>query len=72
MFNDPLGKEHFLNMAEEWTATAAERLGVTGDTITAAIERGWTAGEIDAAGTAVELLVGPPARDIFGLKVVRG
>ena len=65
-------QQHHKATAEAWTAAAAARLGVTGDTITTAIERGWLADEIDAVGTAVELLGRPPDRDVFGLKVVRG
>jgi hypothetical protein len=58
-------RQHFGDMASAWTATQAERLGVAGDTITAAIERGWLPDEIDAVDTATKLLVGPPDRDVF-------
>lgn len=52
-------RRHFSDMASAWTAAQAARLGVTGDTITAAIEREWLADEIDAVGTAVDLLGRP-------------
>ena len=59
-------------LAETWTANQAERLGVTLEAIEATIKRGWLPDEIDAAGSAAELLGQPPERDVFGLKVVRG
>jgi hypothetical protein len=65
-------RRHFSDMASAWTAAQAARLGVTGDTITAAIERGWLASEIDSVSQAADLEGKPPDRDVFGLKVVRG
>ncbi len=65
-------RQHFGDMAETWTATQAERLGVTPEAIEATIRRGWLPDQIDAARTAAELLCEPPDRDVFGLKVVRG
>ncbi len=60
------------NRAEAWRAHQAERLGVSSDAIEATIKRGWLPDEIDVAATAAELLLEPPDRDVFGLKVVRG
>ena len=59
------------NRAEAWTANQAERLGISPEAIETAIKRGWLANEIDSVVTAAELLLDPPARDVFGLKVVR-
>ena len=61
---------HYGALAEAWTAAQAERLGVGATEITAAIERGWIASEIDSVGTAEELLAPPPPRDVFGLREV--
>ena len=72
MFGDPLTKQYYSNQAHAWTAAQATRLGVTPEAITATIKRGWLPDEIDAAKTAAELLLEPPDRDVFGLKVVTG
>ena len=72
MFNDPLGREHFRIMAEEWTSNQAARLGVSPEAIEATIKRGWLADQVADAASAAELLGQPPERDVFGLKVVRG
>ena len=66
------GRHEATEQARAWTASQAERLGVTPDAIEATIKRGWLPDEIDAAETAAELLLEPPERDVFGLKVVRG
>ena len=72
MFNDPLGKQHFRDMAETWTANQAERLGISPEAIEQAILRCWTPAQIDAVSSPMELLLAPPIdRDVFGLKVVR-
>ena len=72
MFGDPLGKQYYSNQAHAWTAAQADRLGVSPEAIEATIRRGWLPDQIDAARTAAELLLGPPERDVFGLKVVKG
>ena len=65
-------REHHKATAEAWTAAPAARLGVTPEAIEMTIQRGWLPDEIDAVDTATELLVGPPDRAVFGLKVIRG
>ncbi len=72
MFSDPLGQAHYKAQAEAWVAHQAERLNISPEAIETAIKRGWLANEIDAIETAAELLLLPPERDVFGLKVVRG
>ena len=72
MFSDALGKHHHRATAEAWTANQADRLGVTAEAIEATIKRGWLPDEIAVAQTAAELLLGPPERDVFGLKAVKG
>jgi hypothetical protein len=64
-------REHHKATAAAWTAAQADRLGVTPEAIEMTIQRGWLPDEIDAVTTATELLVRPPDRDVFGLKVVR-
>ncbi len=68
MFRDPVGQAHY---AAAWTATQAERLGVTPEAIEATVARGWLPDEIAGAPTAADLLGPPPKRDVFGLKVLR-
>ena len=61
---------HYGALAEAWTAAQAERLGLGADEITAAIERGWVASEIDSVTTTAELAGDPPPRDVFELRPV--
>ncbi len=72
MFRDPIGQAHYADRAKAWVAHQAERLNISPEAIETAIKRGWLANEIDAIETAAELLLPPPERDVFGLKVVRG
>ena len=65
------GREAAAGRAKAWTAHQAERLGISPEAIEVAIKRGWLPAEIDTAASALELLLEPPARDVFGLKVVR-
>ena len=71
MFPDRAGQRHYTATAKAWTANQAERLGISPEAIETSIRRGWLANEIDAIETAAELLLPPPERDVFGLKVVR-
>jgi hypothetical protein len=72
MFEDPAGKAHHRAAAEAWTAAQAIRLSISAEAVETAIKRGWLPDQIDAVDTATELLVGPPERDVFGLKVLSG
>ncbi len=47
------------------------RLGISEEAIETAIKRGWTPDLLDKVQDPVELLLTPPDRDVFGLKVVK-
>ena len=65
------GLQAACNRAEAWTANQAERLGVSPEAIETAIRRGWLPDQLDKVQDPAELLLPPPERDVFGLKVVR-
>ena len=65
------GREEAAGRAKAWTANQADRLGISPEAVSVAIKRGWLPAEIDSAATALELLLDPPARDVFGLKVLK-
>ena len=57
--------------AKAWTANQAERLGISPEAIETAIKRGWLPDQLDNVQDPAELQLDPPARNVFGLKVVR-
>ena len=65
------GREAAAGRAKAWTAHQAERLGISPEAIEVAIKRGWLPDQLDNVQDPAELLLPPPERDIFGLKVVR-
>ncbi len=65
------GREAAAGRAKVWVKAQATRLNISPEAIEVVIKRGWLPAEIDSAASALELLLDPPARDVFGLKVVR-
>ncbi len=58
--------------ARAWTKSHADHLGISAEAIETAIKRCWLPDQIDDVSSPMELLLGPPERDVFGLKVIRG
>ncbi len=65
------GRKDAKARARAWTAHQAERLGISEEAIETAVRRGWTPDLLDKVQDPVELLLAPPDRDVFGLKVVK-
>ncbi len=60
------GREAAAGRAKAWVRNQAQRLEISEEAVSVAIRRGWLANEIDSVVTAAELLLDPPARDVFG------
>ena len=65
------GRQVAADRAKAWTANQADRLGISPEAIETAIKRGWLPDQRDKVQDPAELLLPPPERDVFGLKVVR-
>ena len=71
MWPDRTEQRHYTATAKAWTAAQAERLGISTEAIETAIKRGWLPDQLDEVQDPAELLLAPPDRDVFGLKVAR-
>ncbi len=65
------GRRAAADRAKAWTVHQADRLGISPEAIETAIKRGWLPDQLDKVQDPAELLLPPPERYVFGLKVVR-
>ena len=71
MFPDRAGQRHYTATAKAWVENQAQRLSISPEAVETAIKRGWLPDQMDNVQDPAELLLAPPERDVFGLKVVR-